>query len=123
MTMKVLDLLRRSKGRKKEPLPPIRTVHQPGDVRAAQQARRAKEFEETGIFEANNTLDDAFMDTSELELQRDSGEKVNPYDTHTWEMDHDESLRRIEDQNLGNREEPTGPAGNPYDTIVKKKGW
>ncbi len=121
--MKVLDMLRRGKRKKKAPLAPIRTVRQPGDIRAAHQARRAKEFEETGIFEARGPLDDEFMDTGELELQRDATDKVNPYETHTWEMDHDEGLRRIDDQNLVNGKKPEGTAGNPYDTIVKKKGW
>lgn len=123
ISMKILELLRRRKSAKKAPLPPIHTIRQPGDVRAAYQARHAKEFEESGIFEKRNPLDNAFMDTGELELQRDSAEMVNPYDTHTWEMDPDEGLRRVDDQHLVKPKKPQGTAGNPYDTIVKKKGW
>jgi hypothetical protein len=38
-------------------------------------------------------------------------------------MDHEEGLRRIDDQNLVNGKKLQGTADNPYDTIVKKKGW
>ena len=120
--MKILDFFRRNKTEEKSPLPPIRTIRRPGDVRAANQARLAKEFEESGIFD-DKSLDNAFMDTGELELQRDTREMVDPYDTHTWEMDPDESLRHLEDQDQINRKKPQGTVDNPYDTMVKKKGW
>ena len=45
----------------------------------------------------------------------------NPYETHSWEMDPDEGLRRVEDQSMVNRKKPKGDADNPYDTIIKKK--
>lgn len=121
--MKILDFFRRSKGRKQAALPPIRTVRPPGDVRAANQARLAKEFEESGAFKAGNQPDDVFMDTGELELQGESSDVADPYETHSWEMDPEEGLRRVEDQSLVNRQEPQGAPDNPYDTVVKKKGW
>jgi len=121
--MKILDFLKRDKGSKKPPLPPIRTIRQPGEARAKNQARLAKEFEESGAFEAQKKREDAFMDTGPLELQGEFGEVDDPYETHSWEMEQDEGLRRIEDQNLVNRKQPQGTPDNPYDTIVKKKGW
>ncbi len=104
-------------------MPPIRTVRAPGEVRAANQARLAKEFEESGAFESARQEADEFMDTGELELQGEPSDLANPYETHTWEMDREEGLRRVEDLNLVNRKKPQGDADNPYDTIVKKKGW
>jgi len=123
VTMKILDLLRRNKVEQKPPLPPIRTIRTPGEVRAEHQARRAKEFEDTGIFETDIGAADAFMDTGSMELENESGESENPYETHSWEMDPDEGLRRVDDQNRVNRKKPEGTADNPYDTIIKKKGW
>ena len=35
----------------------------------------------------------------------------NPYDTHSWEMDPQEGLRRIDDQNLVNRKKVAGYVG------------
>lgn len=121
--MKILDFLRRNKVQKQSPLPLIRTVRPPGSVRAEHQARREKEFEESGAFQVAEQPDDPFMDTGSLELQRESADEENPYETHTWEMDHDEGLRRIEDPGLVNRKKTEGSSDNPYDTIVKKKGW
>ena len=64
------------------------------------------------------------MDTGTLELPEESVKDVeNPYETHTWEMDREEGLRRIEDPNLINRQKLQSAPNNPYDTIVKKKGW
>ena len=123
VTMKILDFFRRSKYEQKSPLPPIRTVRTPGEVRAEHQARRAKEFEDTVIFETGIDSADAFMDTGSMELESDSREMDNPYETHSWEMDPDEGLRRVDDQNRVNRRKPEGTADNPYDTIIKKKGW
>ena len=119
VSMKILDFLKRGKERKKSPLPPIRTVRPPGEARAQHQARLAKEIEESGIFETQSE----FMDTGPLELTSEARDKSNPYETHSWEMDHEEGLRRVEDQSLVNRKKPQGTAGNPYDTVVKKKGW
>ena len=121
--MRVFEFLRRSKSTKKPPLPPIRTIRPPGDVRAERQARLAKEIEETGAFERKKQAEDPFMDTGSLELQKDTDELDNPYETHSWEMDPEEGLRRVEDQSMVNRKKPKNVPGNPYDTIVKKKGW
>ncbi|MAF84708.1 MAG: hypothetical protein QGH93_03605 [Gammaproteobacteria bacterium] len=121
--MKILDFLRRSKGRKKAASEPIRTVHPPGSVRAENQARLAKEFEESDDLKLDDQSPDEFMDTSSLKLEGESGDLDNPYETHTWEMDREEGIRRIEDLSLVNRKQPEGTKGNPYDTIVKKKGW
>ena len=121
--MKILDFLKRKKGHSKAPLPPIRTVRAPGEVRAANQERLAREFEESGAFAAADGEDDPFMDTGSLELQREASDLANPYDTHTWEMDPEEGLRRVEDQSLVNRSRSKGTPDNPYDTIVEKKGW
>ena len=123
VVMNIFKFLKRNKGRKKPPLPPIRTIRQPGEARAENQARLASELEETGIFEAQKKREEEFMDTGSLELQGESSEVSNPYETHTWEMDHEEGMRRIDDQNLVNGKKPQGTADNPYDTIVKKKGW
>lgn len=122
-TMKILDFLKRNKSPKKAPLPPIRTVRPPGEVRAANRERLAREFEESGAFAVAEADEGPFMDTGSLELEGEAGDLANPYDTHTWEMDPEEGLRRVEDQNLVNRKQPKGAPGNPYDTIVKKKGW
>ena len=121
--MKILDFLKRNKGRGKASLPAIRTVRPPGEYRAANQERLAREFEESGAFAAADRGEDPFMDTGSLELQGEASDLANPYDTHTWEMDPEEGLRRVEDQNLVNRKQPKGAPDNPYDTIVKKKGW
>jgi len=121
--MKIFDFLRRSKNKAQAPLATIRTVRPPGDVRAKHQAARAKEFEDTIAMEADKKLDDVFMDTGSLELQSESSDMADPYETHSWEMDPDEGLRRVDDQLLGNRSKPEGTPDNPYDTIVKKKGW
>jgi hypothetical protein len=121
--MNVFKFLKREKGKKKPPLPPIRTIRPPGEARAENQARLAREVEESGIFEAQKQRDEDFLDTGSLELQGESDDISNPYETHTWEMDHEEGLRRIDDQNLVNRKKLQGTADNPYDTIVKKKGW
>jgi len=123
VVMNIFNLLKRNKGRKKSSLPPIRTIRRPGEARAENQVRLAREMEESGAFEAQKKREEDFMDTGSLELQGESGEKSNPYETHTWEMDHEEGLRRIEDPSLVNRKKPQGTADNPYDTIVKKKGW
>ncbi len=121
--MKILDFLKRDKGVKKPPLPPIRTIRRPGEARAKNQARLAKEFEESGAFEAEKNDENKFMDTGSLELQRDSSELDNPYETHSWEMDRDEGLRRIDDQSLVNRKKAQVSPDNPYDTSAPKKGW
>jgi len=121
--MKILDFLRRDKSRKKAAQPPIRTVRPPGEVRAAHQERLAREFEESGAFESAPQGADAFMDTGSLELQGEAEDLANPYETHSWEMDREEGLRRVDDLNLVNRDKPQGSSDNPYDTIVKKKGW
>jgi hypothetical protein len=111
------------KGEKKSRLSKIRTVRPPGEARAKHQARIAREVEETGIIEMQKKREAEFFDTGSLELQGESEDVSDPYATHTWEMDHEEGLRRIEDQSLGNRKKSQSTADNPYDTIVKKKGW
>jgi hypothetical protein len=121
--MSIFDFMRRGKGMKKRPLPPIRTIRPPGEARAKRQAALVKDIEESGIFEREKQREDAFMDTGSLELQGETGEIDNPYETHSWEMDQDEGLRRVEDQSMVNRKKPEGDADSPYDTIIKKKGW
>jgi hypothetical protein len=123
VVMNVFKFLKREKGKKKPPLPPIRTIRPPGEARAENQARLAREVEESGIFEAQKQRDEDFLDTGSLALQGESDDISNPYETHSWEMDHEEGLRRIDDQNLVNGKKLQGTADNPYDTIVKKKGW
>ena len=121
--MSVFNFMRRGKGMKKPPLLPIHTVRPPSEARAKRQASLAKDIEESGIFELEKKHEDEFMDTGSLELQGATGEIENPYETHSWEMDPDEGLRRVEDQSMVNRKKPKGDADNPYDTIIKKKGW
>ncbi|MDP7659579.1 MAG: hypothetical protein QF789_00005, partial [Gammaproteobacteria bacterium] len=94
--MKILDSLRLSKGSKKVAAEPIRTVRPPGSVRAANQARLAKELEESDDLKPDNQSPHEFMDTGSLKLQGESSDLDNPYETHTWEMDREESMRRIE---------------------------
>ena len=122
--MSILDFLRRSKEEVKTPLPPIRTIRPPGEARAEYKARLAKEMEESGAFEKKKQSEERYLDTGSLELKNEVGDVDNPYETHSWEMDPEEGLRRVEDQSMVNRKKPKNNApDNPYDTIVKKKGW
>ncbi len=122
--MKIFEFFRRQRITGKSPLPPIRTVRPPGEARAERRARLTKELEETGAFAVLSEPEDPFMDTGSLEIERDSDDMDDPYQTHSWEMDPDEGLRRVEDLKNVNRKKPKGSPDNPYDTIVtKKKGW
>ena len=124
--MDIFGFLKR-KEPKKKPLPPIRTVQQPGEVRAKNQERLAREFEESGAYLAEQNAEDKFMDTGELELLAEQDESGDPYATHSWQKDPEQGLRRVEDQSLINsrdrKKKVNVTSGNPYDTSVMKKGW
>ena len=125
--MSLFGFLKRKSAAKKQPLPPIRTIRQPGAARAKNQARLAAEFEESGAYLAQQKAEDQFMDTGSLEVLEDTEDLANPYETHSWQKDPEQGLRRIDDQNLVNRknrkEKITVTSDNPYDTSVMKKGW
>lgn len=122
--MKIFEFFRRQKGAGKSPLPPIRTVRPPAEARAERRARLTKELQETGEYAVLSESENEFMDTGSLEIQRDSDDLDNPYQTHSWEMDPDEGLRRVEDLKNVNRKKSKASPDNPYDTFVgKKKGW
>ena len=127
--MRIFGFLKGKLPTKKAPLEPIRTVRPPGEARARNQARLAREFEESGAFLAEQKAEDEFMDTGSLEvIEETTGEDVNPYETQSWEKDPEKGIRRIDDQSLVNRKSKEKKkiqvtSDNPYDTSIMKKGW
>jgi len=131
--MKWFGFLKRSK--KKRPLPPIRTVQEPGLARAQRLEREARDAKKSrGAHQIRTTpkpedIDPIFADTGSLELARETdGHRDNPYDTHTWCQDPDEGLRRVDDSKAIRNKSDRTPRkskekGNPYDTVVGRKGW
>jgi hypothetical protein len=134
--MKWFRFLTRNK--EKRPLPPIRTVQEPGAARAERLARETREGRanekagdrnEIWTTPRPEDLDPVFADTGSLELAREtSGSGDNPYDTHTWRQDPEEGLRRVDASKAIKSKSDRTPRkskdqSNPYDTMVGRKGW
>ena len=134
--MKWFRFLKGKRG--KRPLPPIRTVQEPGAARAERLAReagkarggkKARRAHEIRTTPKPQDIDPIFADTGSLELANDTGEQGdNPYDTHTWRLDAEEGLRRVDDSKAIRNKSDRSPRkskdqGNPYDTVVGRKGW
>ena len=119
--MSWFDFLKR--GKKQGPLPPIRTVQQPG---AARHERAAPAVAETAVAEGVVTArvdpDEDFFDTGSLAMARETTDGDNPYDTQTWETSPG-GLHRIDDMSAVNKKRKSGSAENPYDTQTIRKGW
>lgn len=130
--MDVMDLVRIfwKKKKKEVPLPPIRTVQEPGAVRKERIERQQAEEEAAGnaqpqspIPPTNKVPDNDFFDTGSLEMARDPGDGDNPYDTQSWQVDSPQGPRRVDDLKAVNKKRKSGEEDNPYDTIVTRKGW
>jgi len=121
--MSWIDFLkRRKKQQAKAPLPPIRTVQEPGAVRRERLAREeaaAPTAEESDRERREREL----FDTGSLEMARDPGDGDNPYDTQSWQVNTPKAPRRVDDLKAINKERKSGSKENPYDTLVKRKGW
>lgn len=129
--MKLLDFLKF--GQRVKPLPPIRTIQEPGrarkerigaQVQAEQQAKAAAKPAPPGPNRPRE-IDPVFEDTGSLELTKEEQDDVNPYDTQSWETGPREGLRRVDIRKGINREktEKQKDVANPYDTGIVRKGW
>jgi hypothetical protein len=131
--VKLFSFLNRDKPNRKSP--PIRTVTPPAVARAERLQRDAGQ---TGSHQADQShqeirtitseIDPAFEDTGSLALTQDNPVGGNPYDTHSWELDPNEGMRRVDDTKAHRSKAPKSPKrskdqSNPYDTIVGRKGW
>jgi hypothetical protein len=125
--MDVLNVLKFFRKKKKgRPLSPIRTVQQPGAIRRERQAREQAEaaaLEPTPEERRRQRRERELFDTGSLEVATDSGRSDNPYDTQSWQTNTPQGPRRVDDLKAINKDRKSGQQGNPYDTIVTKKGW
>lgn len=120
--MDVLDVLRIfNKKKKQRPLPPIRTVQEPGAARRERLEREQADVV-TAPVEPERQRRDPF-DTGSLEIAREPCDGDNPYDTQSWQVSSPQAPRRVDDLKAINRKRRSGQKDNPYDTVVKKKGW
>jgi hypothetical protein len=119
--MSWFDFFKRGKPEPKRPLPPIRTVNDPGLMRKERQAREAAEAEAAAKPVADKDID--LFDTGSLEVAGDVGHSDNPYDTQAWQKSTTSAPRRVDELGAINKERTTGEQDNPYDTVVQRKGW
>ncbi|MFW2405847.1 MAG: hypothetical protein ACN4GT_13830 [Gammaproteobacteria bacterium] len=136
--MSWIELVKRGFGfrKKSAPLPPIRTVRDPAEVRQERLAQRAERADDLpplvapapgakkiiAAVDPNKKELDMF-DTGSLEIAADGGDSDNPYDTQSWQMSGPQGPRRVDDLSAINKDRKSGEPDNPYDTIVTKKGW
>jgi len=104
-----------------KPLPPIKTVQEPGLERRERLKREADEAEAAAKPVADKDID--LFDTGSLEVEGDVGKSDNPYDTQAWQKQTSSGPRRVEDLEAINKERVSGEEDNPYDTVVQRKGW
>lgn len=65
-----------------------------------------------------------FQDTGALELEGETVDEANPYNTSSWKLDPEKGVRRVEDDKTVDRSGRDKPsANNPYDTGSYRKGW
>lgn len=132
-----IELLKRGIGfgKKSAPLPPIRTVRDPAEVRQERLAKRVERAEDlppvapppgarkvVAAVDPNKKELDMF-DTGSLEMAADAGDSDNPYDTQSWQVSGPQGPRRVDDLSAVNKDRKSGEPDNPYDTIVTRKGW
>ena len=120
--MSWFDFLKRGEKRAPaQPLPPIKTVRDPGEARRERLKREAEEAEAAAVPVADKDVDP--FDTGSLEVAGDVGKSDNPYDTQAWQTSAPSSPRRVDDLAAVNKVRKSGEEDNPYDTVVQRKGW
>ncbi|TDJ43592.1 MAG: hypothetical protein E2O52_10150 [Gammaproteobacteria bacterium] len=117
--MSWFDFLKLGKRWGQSPLPPIRTVRQPGTARREREELADAEAAATSRVDPSQD----FLDTGSLEIARESTDGDNPYDTQTWATTPGGLLHRVDDLSAVNKKRKSGSKENPYDTKVKRKGW
>ena len=99
------------------------------EANAARGAKKARAVNEIRTTPKPEEIDPIFADTGSLALARETGGSGdNPYDTQTWHQDPEEGLRRVDDSKAIRNKTDRTPRkskekGNPYDTVVGRKGW
>jgi hypothetical protein len=120
--MSWFDILKRGGNRTSaEPLPPIKTVQEPGRERRERLAREAEAADVAARPVADKDIDP--FDTGSLEVAGDVDKSDNPYDTQAWQKRGSSDPLRVADLEAINKDRVSGKEDNPYDTVVQRKGW
>ncbi len=110
--MSWFDFLKRGAQRgSPDPLPPIKTVQEPGLVRRERLKHEAEAAEVAARPVADKDID--LFDTGSLEVAGDVGKSDNPYDTQAWQKQGPAGPRRVEDLEAINKDRVSGEENIP----------
>lgn len=63
-----------------------------------------------------------FDDTMELESPFATMDEADPYQTETWELEHETETRKLKQLGVNKKPVERDPS-NPYNTGVRRRGW